>query len=339
MKYGNVLLAIVFLSAALFLVFDVQAQGQDAEPKVSIVRLDPAFDQLVPKDAVLEKLAGGYAWSEGPVWDKKHGYLLFSDIPNNSIIKWEPGKGASLFMKPSGYTGSEPFTGHEPGSNGLTFDPQGRFVRTQHGNRRIVRTEPDGKETVLVDKYEGKRLNSPNDLVFKSNGDLYFTDPAYGLPKQLEDPGKELPFQGVYMLSKDGKVTLLDKDHKAPNGIAFSPDEKTLYVSDTIGMNWSAYDVQKDGTVANKRQFFDATDLKKNGPGAPDGMKVDEHGNLFAAGPGGIVVISPEGKLLGYFSMGVSTANCGWGDDGSTLYITSNTNLYRIKLSTKGAGW
>ena len=339
MKYGNVMLAIVFLSAALFVGLEVPAQGQDAEPKVSIVRLDPAFDKLVPKDAVLEKLAGGYAWSEGPVWDKKHGYVLFSDIPNNSIIKWEPGKGASLFMKPSGYTGSEPFTGHEPGSNGLTFDPQGRFVRTQHGNRRIVRTEADGKETVLVDKYEGKRLNSPNDLVFKSNGDLYFTDPAYGLPKQLDDPGKELPFQGVYKLSKDGKLTLLDKDLKAPNGIAFSPDEKTLYVSDTIGMNWSAYDVQKDGTVANKRLFFDAADLKKNGPGAPDGMKVDAHGNLFAAGPGGLVVISPEGKLLGYFSMGVSTANCGWGDDGSTLYITSNTNLYRVKLSTKGARW
>ncbi len=339
MKSGNVMLVMLLLSVALLVTLNIKAQAQDAEPKVSIVRLDPAFDKLVPKDAVLEKLAGGYAWSEGPVWDKKHGYLLFSDIPNNSIIKWEPGKGASLFLKPSGYYGSAPFTGHEPGSNGLTFDPKGRFVRTQHGNRQIVRTEPDGKETVLVDRYEGKRLNSPNDLVFKSNGDLYFTDPAYGLPKQLDDPGKELPFQGVYKLSTDGKLTLLDKDLKAPNGIAFSPDEKTLYASDTIGMNWSAYDVQKDGTVANKRVLFDGTDLKKNGPGAPDGMKVDEHGNLFAAGPGGILVISPEGKLLGYFSMGVSTANCGWGDDGSTLYITANTNLYRIKLSDKGAGW
>jgi len=329
----------IVLTTLLAVLSITQLYAQDPEPTVSIVRLDPAFDKLVPKDATLEKLAGGYAWSEGPAWDKKHGYLLYSDIPNNSIFKWEPGKGASLFLKPSGYTGTEPFTGHEPGSNGLTFDSQGRLTRVQHGNRRIVRTEADGKETVLADKYEGKRLNSPNDLVYKSNGDLYFTDPAYGLPKQLDDPGKELPFQGVYKLSKDGKLTLLDKDLKAPNGIAFSPDEKILYTSDTIETKWWAYDVKSNGTVANKRLLLDGTDLKKNGPGAPDGMKVDAHGNLFAAGPGGIVVISPEGKVLGYFSMGVSTANCGWGDDGSTLYITANSNLYRIKLTTKGAAF
>ncbi len=313
--------------------------AQTPEPAVSIVRLDPAFDNLVPKDAVLEKLAGGYAWSEGPVWDKKHAYLLFSDIPNNSIFKWEPGKGASLFLRPSGYTGSEPFTGHEPGSNGLTFDSQGRLTRTQHGNRRIVRTETDGKETVLVDRYDGKSLNSPNDLTYKSNGDLYFTDPPYGLPKQWDDPRKELPFQGVYRLSPEGKVTLLDKDLRAPNGIAFSPDEKILYVDDSVETKWWAYDVKGDGTVANKRLLLDGADLKKNGPGAPDGMKVDANGNIFTAGPGGMVVISPQGKVLGYFSMGVPTANCAWGDDGSTLYITSNSNLYRIKLSTKGAGW
>ncbi len=190
-----------------------------------------------------------------------------------------------------------------------------------------------------MDKYEGKRLNSPNDLAYKSNGDLYFTDPAYGLPKQLDDPGKEQPFQGVYKLSKDGKLTLLDKELKAPNGIAFSPDEKILYVSDTIETKWWAYDVKDDGTVTNKRLLLDGTELKKNGPGSPDGMKADANGNLFAAGPGGIVVISPAGKVLGYFSMGVPTANCGWGDDGSTLYITANTNLYRVKLATKGAGW
>jgi gluconolactonase len=209
----------------------------------------------------------------------------------------------------------------------------------QHGNRRIARLEADGKQTVLAERYDGKRFNSPNDLAIKSNGDIYFTDPAYGLPKQLDDPGKETPFQGVYRVSTDGKVSLLDKDLKTPNGIAFSPDEKTLYVSNTEGGDWWAYDVQKDGGVANKRLFFDGNSLKKNGPGAPDGMKVDEHGNIFAAGQGGILVLSPQGKLLGYFSMGVPTANCGWGEDGSTLFITSNHNLYRIKLSTKGAGW
>jgi gluconolactonase len=317
--------------------FSHQTAAQEAPPEVSIVRLDPAFDKLVPQDATLEKLAGGYAWTEGPVWDHQHGYLLFSDIPNNSVIKWEPGKGASLFLRPSGYNGSEPFTGHEPGSNGLTFDSKGRLVLDQHGNRRIIRIEADGKQTVLVDRYQGKRFNSPNDLAYKSNGDLYFTDPAYGLPKTLDDPQKELPFQGVYKLTPDGKLTLLDQDLKAPNGIAFSPDEKILYTNDTIEMKWWAYDVQPDGSVTNKRLLLDGNDLKKNGPGAPDGMKVDAVGNIFSAGPGGILVISPTGKVLGRFSMGVPTSNCAWGDDGYTLYITANTNLYRIKLSTKGA--
>jgi gluconolactonase len=320
------------------LLFSAVAFAQQP-PTVSIVRLDPAFDKLVPADAKLELLSSGYLWTEGPVWDRNHGYLLFSDTQTNTITRWEPGKGASMFLHPSGYDGEKPFTGREPGSNGLAFDAQGRLVMNQHGNRRIARLEADGKETVLVDRYQGKRLNSPNDLVFKSNGDLYFTDPAYGLPKTVDDPVKELPFQGVYRLSTDGKLTLLDKDLKTPNGIAFSPDEKILYVSDTESGTWWAYDVQPDGNVAHKRLFFDGNDLKKNGPGAPDGMKVDARGNIFAAGQAGVVVISPEGKLLGYFSMGVPTANCGWGDDGTTLYITANTNLYRIKLSTKGAGW
>jgi gluconolactonase len=327
-----------FLSL-LFVVSLAHLNAQTAEPTVSIVRLDPAFDKLVPKDAVLEKITGGYVWTEGPAWDKKHGYLLFSDIPNNAIMKWEPGKGASLFKKPSGYYGTEPFTGHEPGSNGLAFDAQGRLTANQHGNRRISRLDPDGKETVLADHYLGKRFNSPNDLAFRSNGDIYFTDPAYGLPKQLDDPQKELPYQGVFRLSADGKLELLDKDLKAPNGIAFSPDQKVLYVDDTIEAKWWAYDVQKDGSVTNKRLLFDGNDLKKEGPGNADGMKVDERGNIFSAGPTGILVLSPEGKLLGRFSMGVPTSNCGWGEDGSTLFITANTNVYRIKLSTKGAGW
>jgi gluconolactonase len=324
----------------LFVLSLTQLYGQNASPAVSIVRIDPAFDQLVPKDATLEKLTGGYIWTEGPVWDKKHGYLLFSDIPNNSIVKWEPGKGASLFLKPSGSYSSTPSPGHdEPGSNGLTFDSEGRLVIDQQGNRRISRKEADGKETVLADRYEGKRFNSPNDLTYKSNGDLYFTDPAYGLPKQLDDPQKELQFQGVYRVTPDGKVTLLDKELKAPNGITFSPDEKILYVNDSIELKWWAYDVQKDGSVSNKRLLLDGNDQKKNGPGTADGMKADEHGNLYSAGPGGILVISSSGKVLGRLDMGVPTSNCAWGEDGSTLYITANTNVYRIKLSTKGAGW
>jgi gluconolactonase len=316
----------------------LRAQNQ-VQPTVSIVRLDPRFDKLVPKDAVLEKVADGFDWVEGPVWDRRGGYLLFSDVPNNSIFKWEPGKGSSLFLKPSGYTGAEPFTGREPGSNGLAFDSSGRLIFNQHGNRRVVRREPDGTITVLADRYEGKRLNSPNDLTFKSNGDLYFTDPPFGLPKSFDDPGKELPFQGVYKLSSDGRLTLLTKDIKAPNGIGFSPDEKTLYVSDSSSTRWMAFDVNADGTIARGRVLFDGADVAKGEPGVADSLKVDGQGNIFAAAPGGLNVIAPDGTLLGRFELGTATGNCAWGEDGSTLFIASNHIVYRIRLNTKGAGF
>ena len=308
-----------------------------------IVRLDPAFEKLVPADAKVEKLVDGHRWVEGPVWNRKEGYLLFSDIPNNEIVKWQEGKGESVFMQPAGYTGKEPFTGPEPGTNGLTYDSEGRLVACEHGDRRVSRLEADGKtKKTLADKYNGKRLNSPNDLVYKSNGDLYFTDPPYGLPKQMDDPARELDFCGVYRLSKDGKLTLLTKEITRPNGIALSPDEKKLYVasSDPDKAIWMVYDVQHDGTIANGKVFFDATAWVKEGrPGLPDGMKVDKDGNLFATGPGGVHVFSPDRKHLGTFDTGVKTANVGWGGDGSTLYITANTALLRVKLNTKGAGF
>ena len=315
-------------------------QAQDtALPKLAIVRLDPRFDKLVPKDAVMEKIADGFEWVEGPVWDRKGGRLLFSDVPGNSIFEWREGKGASLFLTPTGYTGSEPFTGREPGSNGLAFDAAGRLLFAAHGDRRIARIEADGTKTTRADRYEGKRLNSPNDLVFKSNGDLYFTDPPFGLPGTFDDAKKELPFQGVYRLSRDGKLTLLTRELKAPNGIGFSPDEKTLYVSDSLGPRWMAFDVRKDGRLGNSRVLLEGTEFKKNGPGVPDGLKVDAQGNIFGAGPGGIYVIAPDGTLLGRFDFGVATGNCAWGEDGSTLFITSNTAVYRIRLTTKGAGF
>ena len=302
-----------------------------------IVSNDKRFDKLLPKDAKLEKLAEGYKWVEGPVWNFKEGYLLFSDIPNNSIFKIANGS-VSLFLKPSGYTGKEVFTGREPGSNGLTYDVQGRLISCEHGDRRVARLEKDGTKITLIDRYEGKRLNSPNDLVFKSNGDLYFTDPPYGLPKIMSDPAKELDFQGVYRLSKDGKLTLLTKEIMFPNGIAFSPDEKTLYVSST-GKDASiyAFAVKKDGTLGEKKIVFDANAQPDTGRGAPDGMKIDKNGYVYSGALGGIAVIDPkDGKLLGRFEFGVPTANCAWGDDGSVLYITSNTAIYRIKLKTKG---
>jgi gluconolactonase len=309
--------------------------------RIEIVRLDPRFDNLVPLDVKIEKIAGGHKWVEGPVWNRKEGYLLFSDVPNNSVYKWQSDKGESLFLKPSGYTGKTPFEGLEPGSNGLTYDPEGRLVLAEHGDRRIARLESNRRKTTLVDRYQGKKMNSPNDVVFRSNGDLYFTDPPFGLPKSFDDPRKELPFQGVYRYSKDGKLTLLAHDIKAPNGIAFSPDEKRLYVSNADASNavWMVYDVTPDGGIANGRVLFDATASTKTKKGVPDGMKVDREGNLFAAGPGGIYVIAADGTHLGSIETGVPTGNVAWGETGSSLFITSSTNVYRLKLTTKGAGF
>jgi gluconolactonase len=337
-------LPVVYLCVLLLFSF-VSIRAEQLKAPIAatspISRFDPRLDRVIPPEAVLEKLADGFKWVEGPVWNRKENYLLFSDIPNNSILKWQEGKGVSLFLKPSGYTGSEPFTGKEPGSNGLTFDSSGRLVMAQHGDRRIARLEKDGRITVLADRYQGKRINSPNDLVFKSNGDLYFTDPPFGLAKAFDDPNKELPFQGVYHLSTDGKLTLLIKDIKAPNGIAFSPDEKRLYVSD-VDFNrsaWLVYDVKPDGTVANGRVFADASRWKKAPFFGPDGFKLDKEGNLFGARPGGVSIFAPDGTHLGSIELRGPTSNVAWGDDGSTLYITGGTAVYRIRLSTKGVGF
>src|SRR5215813_11180412 len=316
----------------------VRPETVQASAEPSIVRLDPRLDELVPANAALEKIVDGYTWVEGPVWDRSDNYLLFSDVPNNRIIKWKAGERASVFLQPSGYSGTEPFTGREPGSNGLTFDKEGRLVFCQHGDRRISRLEKNGTRTTLVDNYQGKRLNSPNDLIYKSNGDLYFTDPPFGLPKTFNDPNKELSFQGVYRLSRDGKLTLLTTEVKAPNGIAFSPDEKKLYVADSARAVWFVFDVKNDGTLSPGKVLFDGTEHSKGRPGVADSLKVDVFGNIFAAAPGGLFIIAPDGTLLGRFDLGTATGNCAWGEDGSTLFITSNTRVYRIRLKTHGVG-
>ena len=303
-----------------------------------IERLDPALDELLAKDAVVEKLAQGFHWSEGPVW-MPGNYLLFSDVPMNTIFKWDAQAGVSVFLQPSGYTGTVP-RGGEPGSNGLTHDKQGRLIACQHGDRRVARWE-DGKFVAVANRFEGKRFSSPNDVVVKSNGDIYFTDPPYGLPKNIDDPTKEIPFQGVYRVSADGNVTLLTGEITRPNGLAFSPDEKVLYVasSDPLKAIWMSYPVKADGTLGAGRVFFDSTAMQKGKKGLPDGMKIDQRGNLWATGPGGVLIISPEGKHLGTLATGEKTANCAWGDDGSTLYITADMYLCRVKTKTKGAGW
>ena len=337
------------LIAALVSSVMVPGFSQAGEKKTmgTIERLDPRFDKLIPKDAVIEKLATGFKWTEGPVWIKQGGYLLFSDIPNNVVNKWTEADGVKQFLKPAGYTGKKA-RGGEPGSNGLALDPQGRLILCEHGDRRVTRLDAivaGGKKntatkTVLADKIDGKRFNSPNDLVFKSNGDLYFTDPPYGLEKNW-DKARELDFCGVYRVTPDKKVTLLTKEMTRPNGIAFSPDEKTLYVanSDPKLAIWKAFPVKADGTLGEGKVFFDATKWVGKKKGLPDGLKVDQQGNLFATGPGGVLVFAPDGTHLGNIDTQVATANCGWGDDGTVLYITADTSIARIRTTTKGLGW
>ena len=328
-------LTMVTIVTSVITVFPVVAND------TRIVRLDRRFDRLVPNTAVLEKIADGFDWVEGPVWDRRGGYLLFSDIPKNAIYKWRDGEGVSLYLKPSGYTGSTPFAGKEPGSNGLSFDLDGRLLIAEHGDRRISRLYGDGRKITLVDRFEGRRLNSPNDLVVKSNGDIYFTDPPFGLPKSFDDPNRELDFCGVYRLSHSGVLTVLTREIKAPNGIAFAPDERTLYVTDVDSTRpaWLAYDVQDDGALANGRVLVDATLWTRARRGAPDGLKVDREGNLFAAGPGGVYVFAADGTELGRFETNVPTSNVAWGEDGSVLYITAAESIYRIRLTTSGAGF
>jgi sugar lactone lactonase YvrE len=289
------------------------------EAQVAGAALGDTFAGIVG-DAEVEKVSDGFQFTEGPVW-MTEGYLIFSDIPADTIYKWSPGQAeAEVYRRPSGH------------SNGLTLDRQGRLLACEH-DRRVSRTEPDGKVLTLAARYRGKRLNSPNDIVAKSDGGIYFTDPPYGLPGQSE--GKELEFQGVYRIEPDGSLVLLDASFERPNGLAFSPDERVLYVDDTSKGHIRAFDVESDGTLSNGRVF---AKLERPGAaGVPDGMKVDVHGNVFCTGPGGIWVVAPSGKILGTIEVPEVPANLAWGDDDlKTLYITAQTGLYRIRVRTGG---
>jgi gluconolactonase len=330
------------LACAVLIGCSSTPSGGSTKTLGTIIRKDPRFDKLIPPGAQMEVLAGGYEWTEGPVWVKNGGYLLFSVIPPNKVLKWKEGDGVSIFLKPSGFTGEKDLRA-EPGSNGLVIDAKGSLILCQHGDRRIARMDaplssPAAKFVTLADKHDGKKLNSPNDACYHSSGALYFTDPPYGLAKRMEDPTKELDFQGVYRLGTDGKLTLLTKEVTRPNGIAFSPDEKTLYVasSDPDKAVWHAYPVKDDGTLGAGRIFADFTKDVGKVKGLPDGLKVDVNGNLYATGPGGVIVFAPDGTHLGTLSTGEATSNCAWGEDGSTLFITADQYLVRIRTATRG---
>jgi gluconolactonase len=308
------------------------------EVNVEVLRLDPAMDRIVPPNPKIFKLAEGFQFTEGPVWvqDARGGHLLFSDPNANTIYRYTAAGDVSVFKTPSGYSGADIAEYKQPGSNGLTLDREGRLTIDQHGKRRVVRLEPDGRETVLADRFEGKRLNSPNDLVYKSDGTLYFTDPPFGLPKFGDDPRKELPFSGVYRV-EGGRVELVAKDLAGPNGIALSPDEKFLYVG-----NWDEqrkvvrrYPVRTDDTIGPGEVFFDMTSAK--GEDAIDGIKVDVEGNLYVSGPGGLWILSPQGKHLGTVIAPKHPHNLAWGDDhGRTLYLAAQSGLYRMRLNVPG---
>ena len=321
----------------------------DSAP-IKFDRLDPAIDQIIPKGAMLERIADDFKWVEGPIWVNNE--LYFAEIPSNSIRKWTPNGGVSIFLQPSGYMGPAPYGGPESGSNGMTLDVRGRLTVAGHAQRDVYRFEsldPKGPFTILADSYQGKKLNSPNDLVYKSDGSLYFTDPPYGLRTQRDDdPEKQLKVNGVFRIphaleQKPGSapdraaLQLLVSDLTRPNGIAFSPDEKYLYVNNTEPKKiWMRYRVLPDGTLIEPKLLYDATADTR--PGAPDGMKVDEKGNIYSAGPGGIWIFSPEGKPLGTILISEKTANVTWaGPDRKTLYITASSSLYRVHLNIAGA--
>jgi gluconolactonase len=304
----------------------------------SIERLDPALDEIISPEATPEIIAEGLDWSEGPVWVESQKMLLFSDVPRDTIFKWTEGGGKEFYLTPSGHTDTMKLGG-EMGSNGLTLDTEGNLILCQHGNRQIAKMnapvdKPAPTYVALAASYDGKKFNSPNDLVYDGNGNLYFTDPPYGLEKQLEDPKKETPFQGVYKIKPSGGVMLLTDTLTRPNGIAFLPGEKTLLVanSDPQKPNWYAFDINEQDSLTNARIFYSAAGYDKSQKGLPDGMKADKNGNVFASGPGGIWIFNKDGKLLGKIRLAEAASNCALSPDEKTLYITNDMYVLRLKM-------
>jgi gluconolactonase len=333
---------LLFLLLAVFMLSCVNPtqKKQQFETTGSIERLSPVLNKIIPDSAKIEILADGFLWSEGPLWLGNEQKLLFTDVPSNLVYEYSDKNGLQVYLDPSGLTDDDPNTGNS-GANGLVLDEDGSLILCQHGDRRVAKmmaptANQESKFKTLAATYEGKRFNSPNDAVYDMHGNLYFTDPPYGLEGQDEDPAKELPFNGVYKLSPNGTVTLLIDDLTRPNGIAVSPDNTKLYVanSDPEKCLWMVYDLADDGTVSNGKVFFDATSMFDGKNGLSDGMKVNRQGIIFATGPGGVLVFSPEGEHLGTIKTGKATANCAFNDDETVLYMTAHNNLMRIKLTS-----
>lgn len=328
---------LLILFIALAIACGSKKETQQTSLTVSVEKLDPALNAIVGNQLTVSVIASGYEWTEGPLWLEGDKKLLFSDVPTNTIYQWTEEKGASIYLTPSGYTGEAP-RGGEPGSNGLTLDVEGNLLLCQHGDRRIAMmntslAEPASDFTTISDTYNGKRFNSPNDLVFH-NYDIYFTDPAYGLEKQMDDPKKELPFQGVYRIPAEGQVQLMIDSLTRPNGIGFSPNGKKMYVanSDSEKARWYEYSINDSLKITSGKIVWDATEQAKTEKGLPDGLKVDAQGNIFATGPGGIWIFSGDGKLLGKIKLEEATSNCALTADGKTLFVTNDMLVLKIKL-------
>lgn len=301
----------------------------------SIDRIDPALDNIIDPGAAIEVLSNGYEWSEGPLWVESGKMLLFSDVPTNKVYKWTEADSIELYLEPSGYTGEMASTSNEQGSNGLALNTAGQLVLCQHGDRRVAIMDaplnaPQLKFVAVADNFEGKKFNSPNDVAVRTNGDYFFTDPPYGMPK---DENQQIPFQGVYK-SSGGAVTLLVDSITRPNGIAFMPDEKTVLVanSDPEKAIWYSFDLTADDTFTNGKIFHDATQAAKSENGLPDGLKIDRQGNVFATGPGGVWVFDRDGKVLGKIKIPAATANCAFSADEKTLYMTADSYLLRLRM-------
>lgn len=309
--------------------------AEDTTAFGSIERADPSLDDIIEPSSAIEILSDGYEWSEGPVWVDSEKMLLFSDVPANTVYKWTEKDSIEIFLKPSGYTGEEPSTSSEQGSNGLALNAQGQLILCQHGDRRLAVLDapinsPQSRFSTLAGTFEGRRFNSPNDVAIRQNGDLFFTDPPYGLPK---DAQQEIPFQGVYKAA-NGSVTLMLDSLTRPNGIAFTPDEKSVIIanSDPKKVFWYIYDLAENDSFINGRIFYDASQAAQTEPGLPDGLKIDKQGNIFATGPGGVWVFDKTGKVLGRIKIPVATANCALSPDEKTLFITADNYLLRLKM-------